>query len=338
MFDIIIIGAGPVGLYSAYLCEKLGYKVVVLEEDKIIGKPLRCSGLISKNIEKFFPDIKTWNVVENEIDTAILHSSKCEFRLSKNKAAYVINRFKFDKKISEMVNSPIKTGQKAVKIERSKYVEILTNKDKFRGEMVLFCDGPNGLSSKLIEKKRNVKGLFAIVKERNNANYVELYFNKKFLNDGFFWKIPRGESVEYGGWGSDVNFRYIEKFLGIKNYEKFAGLIPVYPVKKSYGERFLLIGGAAGQNKPWSGGGVIYGLTCAEIASKIVEKAFHFNYFSEILLKEYEVEWKKKIGKQIKLGLLFRKFLRFSNDFELNLLFALAKFFDYRWMDMDFIV
>ena len=53
MFDIVIVGAGPVGLYTAKLCEDMGYKVTVLEEDNEIGKPVSCSGLISRNIERF---------------------------------------------------------------------------------------------------------------------------------------------------------------------------------------------------------------------------------------------------------------------------------------------
>jgi flavin-dependent dehydrogenase len=336
MLDVIVVGGGPVGLHTAGLCKRMGYKVAVLEEDASIGEPLRCSGLISRNVTKFFPDIEKWGVVENVIDYAVLHSRKSDLTLRKTKAAYVIDRSLFDKKIAEQSGCEIKFGCRAGKINvRDDHVEIITNKGDVKGEMAIICDGPNSMLSK---KRKVVKGLIAIVKGENHAKNVDLCFNKSLLHDGFFWKIPRGKTTEYGAWGSTVKFTDIEKFFGIKKYEKFAGLIPIGPVKKSYSERILMAGSSAGQVKPWSGGGVIYGLTCAEIAAKTIEKAFKCNDFSEFVLKQYETAWQKKIGRQIKMGLIFRKFLEHSNDFQLDAALRTGKIMNYSWMDMDFIV
>lgn len=336
MLDIVVVGAGPVGLYAAGLCEKMGYKVAVLEEDREIGKPLRCSGLISRNVRRFFPDIEGWGVIENQIGAAILHSKRSELVLRKAKAAYVINRTLFDKKISEGVESEIKFGCRAEKISiRDNHIEIATKRGTFKGEMAMLCDGPQTM----LAKKRNVvKGLIAIVDKPDVSNSVDLYFDKKILRDGFFWKIPRCETTEYGAWGKSVRFADIEKYFGIRRYEKFAGLIPIGSVKKSYGRRVMMIGSSAGQVKPWSGGGVVYGLTCAKIAANVVEKAFRYDDFSETAFEEYETRWRGKIGKQIKMGLLFRKFLERSNDFQLDLALRTGRMFNYGWMDMDFIV
>jgi len=340
MFDIAVIGGGPVGLYAAALCKNMGYKIAVFEEDKEIGKPLRCSGLISGNIHKFLPQIEKWGVIENEVDAAILHSKRSKLALKKRKAAYVINRSLFDKKLSEPVEKDIILDCRVIGLDVLKNgMKIKTNKGIFESEMALICNGPNSMIGRRFSGSMQVvKGLIAIKQERNCAKNVDLYFDKGFLRDGFFWKIPRGRTTEYGVWGKNVKFTDIEKFFGIKNYEKFAGLIPVKPVRKSFSERILLVGGAAGQSKPWSGGGVIYGLTCAEIAAKIVEKAFRFNDFSEDALKEYEIGWRRKIEKQIKFGIAFRKFLEKSNDFQLDIAFRTGKLFSYSWMDMDFIV
>ena len=340
MFDVVVVGGGPVGLYTAKLCEDMGYRVVVLEEDRNIGKPLKCSGLISRNIERFFPDIREWNVIENEVDLAVLHSKRSELVLKKAKAAYVINRTKFDEKISEFVKSRVRLNCKAKGITfRKNWVEIDTAKGKLRGEMVIGCDGPDSTIGKGISVgEETVKGLMGIVKTKDHSNKVDLYFDKGSLKDGFFWKIPRGETTEYGVWGKYVKFADLERFFGLKEYEKFAGLIPVRPVKRTYSRRVLLIGSSAGQVKPWSGGGVIYGLTCAKIASNIIEKAFRFNDFSEGVLKEYESKWRGSVGKQISLGLMFRKFLRSSTDLQLDIAFRTGRLFNYGRLDMDFIL
>jgi digeranylgeranylglycerophospholipid reductase len=339
MFDVVVVGGGPVGLYTAKLCEDMGYKVVILEEDREIGKPLKCSGLISRNIEGFFPDIKEWGVIENEVDSAVLHSRRSELVLKKAKAAYVIDRTKFDKKISESVRSEIRLNCKAKKITfRENWVEIDTNRGKIRGEMVIGCDGPDSTVGRSFGRKDMVKGLIGIVREKNRSKKVDLYFDKGSLKDGFFWKIPRGGKTEYGAWGKHVKFRDLERFFGLKNYERFAGLIPVRPVKRTYSRRVLLVGGSAGQVKPWSGGGVIYGLTCAKIAANITEKAFRFNDFGEGVLKEYERKWGERVGKQISLGLLFRKFLKSSTDLQLDIAFRTGSLFGYGRLDMDFIL
>ena len=336
MYDVVIIGAGPVGLYTAYQCEKMGFKVAVIEEDKEIGKPLKCSGLISRNVKKFFPDIESWNVIENEIDTAKLHSRRGELSLKKPGAAYVINRTLFDRKISEMVESKIWLGHKARDVVlKDGLIEIATNKRIFKGAMTAVCDGPNSIDA---GKRKTVNGLIAIANEADGSNGVDLFFDKKRISDGFFWKIPRGKTTEYGAWGSRVNFSDIERFFGISGYEKHAGIIPVGPVKKSYSERRLMIGSSAGQVKPWSGGGVVYGLACSKIGAGVIKKAFDDNDFSENALKEYELKWRAKIGRQIRMGLIFRKFLERSNDFQIDAALRAGKLFRYGWMDMDFIV
>lgn len=336
MHDVIVVGGGPVGLYAAGLCSKMGYETLVIEEDGEIGKPLRCSGLISSNIEKFFPDIKNWGVIENAVDSAVLHSRRSSLVLKKPRAAYVINRSLFDKKIAKLAGCKIMLNRRVTGIKiKSDCAEISTNRGVVNGRMVLVCDGPNSL---LAGRRNSVKGLIAITNNENRAGNVDLYFDKKLLRDGFFWRIPRGKTTEYGVWGSDVKFSDIDRFFGIKKYEKFAGMIPIGPAKKTYGERALLIGSSAGQVKPWSGGGVIYGLTCAEIAARTVEKAFRLDDFSASILSEYEREWKKALAKQIKIGIVFRKFLRHSNDFQIDVVLRAGNILSYSWMDMDFIV
>ncbi|MDD5487178.1 MAG: FAD-dependent oxidoreductase, partial [Dehalococcoidales bacterium] len=45
--DILIIGAGPVGSYTASKLAKQGYKVDVLEKRTALGAPVCCAGIIS---------------------------------------------------------------------------------------------------------------------------------------------------------------------------------------------------------------------------------------------------------------------------------------------------
>jgi digeranylgeranylglycerophospholipid reductase len=336
MYDVIVVGAGPSGLYSASLLEK-SLRVLVLEEHKEIGKPVQCSGLISKNLGGFVRIDEGF--VENEVRGAILHSPKNEVKLEKpDGAAYVIDRGKFDRFLERGLKSEIVLNSKVSKVDvKRDFVSVKTQGKEFKSRMLLGCDGPDSFVRNHfgIRPRESLRGLIAITKEKSDSDFVELWFDKSLLPDGFFWKIPRGESMEYGMLSKNAKFQGLENFFSLKGYEKRAGLIPI-GLQKTYFPRTLLVGDAAGQVKPWSGGGVIYGLTCAKIASDTIKKAFKERDFSEEFLKQYETLWRKNIGKNIILGLMFREFYKDMDSGDLERFFEKLKGRRLDELDMDF--
>ena len=175
-----------------------------------------------------------------------------------------------------------------------------------------------------------------------SSGFVDIWYNKDWT-DGFLWKIPRGQTEEYGMLGSSPKFDDLEKFFNIKGkvkwIEKRAGSIPIGPTK-TYFDRVLLIGDAAGMCKPWSGGGVIYSLTAAEIAAWTIKQAKDANDFSEKFLKKYEKGWKKSFGRQIKAGKVGMSVFKKMNNNQLNFAFSSMKRtrFLMNRLDMDFFV
>ena len=106
--------------------------------------------------------------------------------------------------------------------------------------------------------------------------------------------------------------------MGIRSNEIYGGLIPIGGVKPSFKGRIALIGDAAAQVKPFTGGGLIYGFTCAKIASEtIIPK-------KPETLKTYDLFWRKRLAKQIFLGQLIRLFYKFPHILQ-NVLFAMAR-------------
>lgn len=338
MYDTVVIGGGPSGLYSAKLLEKR-FKILVIEEHKEIGKPVQCSGLISRNIEDFVKIDKDF--VENEVKGAIIHSQKKEIKLMKpDKAAYVIDRKGFDKSLAKGLKSEIMFNTRVMGIDiASEHATVKTNGKEIKTKMILGCDGPNSVVRNHfgVKPRETLKGLIAITSQRNDSDFVELWFDKGSNPDGFFWKIPRGGKTEYGMLSEKSTFNAIEKFFKIKNYEKRAGMIPI-GLQKTHFPRTLLVGDSAGQVKPWSGGGVVYGLTCAKIASDVVKKAFDANDFSEAFLEQYETRWIREIGKNINLGLMFREFYKDMDSDGVERFFEKLRNRDMNEFDMDFPV
>ena len=341
MFDVIIAGAGPSGLYAARCCEKAGLSVLVLEEHARIGNPCHCSGLISKNLDMFIRPDKIW--IEHEVKGAIIHSpNRKKLKVKKpHPVAYVVNRTKFDQFLASKVKSEIKlkSGIESFNVTDNGVV-VKSGSKTFKSKVLLGCDGSDSFVRKSmnVKPKETLNGIIAIIDEKNTSEFVELWFDKNVC-DGFLWKIPRGKTTEYGMLGTVVKFSQLESFFKLKTqYKKYAGLIPLGP-PKTYFNRVMLVGDAAAHVKPWSCGGVIYSLITAQIAAEVVKQAKEANNFSEKFLKKYEQEWKRKIGSRIKAGMIARRVFKKMNNAQINLAISSAKGLGFLMnkLDMDFL-
>jgi len=339
MKDVIIIGAGPVGLYAAKLLKKKGIDVLIIEEHQDIGKPKKCSGLISKNIESLVPINDSF--VDHKVSGAVLHTPAGDINLQKRgTAAYVIDRGLFDQSLAKGLE-PLITNARCESISlNSDSVTVKTNKGEFKAKLVFGCDGPNSMVARAIgsKPKELVNGIIAIADQSNTGDMVELWFDKDIAPDGFLWKIPRSKKTEYGMMASKADFKILERFFktDLSKSERLGGTIPIGP-GKSYAERVLLVGDAAAQIKPWSGGGVVYGLTAAKIAANVAAKALKNNDFTERALSEYERQWRDMIGMGINIGLMFREFYKEASNDILKDFFNEMKNRNMNELDMDLL-
>jgi digeranylgeranylglycerophospholipid reductase len=338
--DVLVAGAGPVGLYLAGLLEKSGLKVRLLEEHGKIGLPNHCSGLVSRNLDLFVKPRGEW--IEHEVSGAVFRVGLSSVRLEKSPtAAYVIDRSKFDAFLAEGLD--VRLGERVEGVSQGEEgVTLKTSKGLYKADMLIGCDGANSMVAKHFHSRprKSLMGVIAITREEDFSRSVEITIDKARAKDGFFWRIPRGKTTEYGMFSSKADFLELEKFFRHpKPLERRAGLIPMGP-RKTFFERTLLVGDAAGMSKPWSGGGLIYGLTAARIAARVVKEVFQERDFSEGFLARYESCWKKAFGRQIQAGMLGRKLFENMGDFEIRMVLKCARIFNplLNGLDMDFLV
>ena len=319
MHDLIVVGAGPVGSYLASLCSS-GMKVMVLEEHPEAGNKA-CSGLVSGRLKSILPAnvARTPGLFQHAVKAALIHfmGSELEVR-KKTAAAYVIDRDLLDKNLAEHAESmgcEVRFGERVGKISVLKdRVSVRTGGNAFESKAVAGCDGANSITARCIGARpaEILNGLILYEDAEDRSDRVEMWFDRKLVKDGFLWRIPRGSQTEYGGMGSNLSFPILDKFFGTGK-KRIAGRraspIPV-GIVKTYADRVLLAGDSACQTKPWSGGGITYGLLSAKAASDVISRAVEKDDFSARLFSEYETLWKKLLIRDIQAGLVFRDMYR----------------------------
>lgn len=335
MYDVIIAGAGPAGLKLAKSLED-ELDLAVLEKNNSTGKKV-CSGLVSKNLDRFVKMEKDW--VEHTVRGADVHFPYSNLKLRKpGTAAYVINRGKFDRSLEKNLETGIDFGERVtgLKVE-SDGVKVKTTKGIKRCKILVGCDGAGSVVRRHFGQEPDgiLNGIVVYRNESSTSDTVDLWFDRKVLSDGFFWKIPRGKKTEYGMWGKRANISDLKSFFKIRDCSPEAAPIPIGIIKTSF-ERTLLLGDAACQVKPWSGGGIIWSFAAAEIAAEKILRALELE--SPEILNEYDREWKEEFGGILSKAMFMRKLYRFTPDRLTGIIINLYKKFGHpNNLDMDFV-
>jgi len=242
-----IIGAGAVGLYLAWKLAEKDCQVTVFEKRGQIGKSC-CSGIFSERILGFVPQSR--RLIEREISSLFVHFPGKTVKIFFKKRFFLMNHAKLDRLLSELA--------------RDAGAEIVLNysikeKDLASFERVIGCDGALSETRKklgLPDPKFRL-GLQKFVGQKDTFSPL---IETRALRSGFSWRIPRGDKTEYGAL---ISLQEVENFPGYTD----SALVPqglIVPKNK----RITLCGDAAGLTKPWSGGGVIWGLTAAQMLLK----------------------------------------------------------------------
>jgi flavin-dependent dehydrogenase len=258
---VAIIGAEFLGLYLAWKLSERGNEVFVFERKEKIGGNT-CSGLYSERIFDFVPEVK--KLAKNKINFCKIYFPKKTIFIHFKKEFFVFDRSEVDNLIKDLAQNS------GVKIFLSKNISLFDlSKFSKEFERIIGCDGANSVVRDFLNlpKPKFYLGIKCIEKKKNYENFVETWPTK----NGFLWKIPRGKETEWGIMEEPKFAKEIfENFLKKQNLklEKIeSAIIPQgFIIPKN--EKITLCGDAAGLTKPWSGGGVIWGLMSANLLLK----------------------------------------------------------------------
>ena len=101
--------------------------------------------------------------------------------------------------------------------------------------------------------------------------------------------------------------------------------LPLAPIEKTYGDRVLVLGDAAGLVKPTTGGGIYYSLLSAQLASGTLGAALAADDLGSARLAAYQSAWRKHLGSELRWQLILRRVAQRLSDRDIDRLFDLAQ-------------
>ncbi len=332
MYDFVVVGVGPPGARFARRAAEAGYDVLALEKGRL-GEPLACSGHVSTDIWEYVPETATQRLFQNRIYGARFHIDGPDSRsypfYKQREISNVIDRVELDRTLADCARdagadvreghtvTDVDDGDECVRLE----VAVADDADSIAGSgadnptdtveiearMVAGCDGPNSRVRQEVDlpsPDEFLHGVLAFDPDPDHGDRVDVHLTAP---EFFAWRIPRGDAgVEYGlgappGTAVSEMFDQLTDEYEVSTSNTCSGLIPVGPPSQVTGHRTFLIGDAAAQTKPFTGGGILYGMTAADIAAERIDPD------RPATLAEYESGWRDELAEEIRLGRWVRR-------------------------------
>ena len=317
-----MVGAGPAGSYIAYELASSGHGVAVFEEKGASGLNICCTGIISTECFQSLDLGKDMILTEVKSAKFCSPSGRCLKFQTDNVQAYVVDRLLLDKALASKAQA-----QGAQYFFSSPVIDVVPGKDSIQVETS--CSGAkeifsaravvlaNGFAPKLPHKlglgriKRFLIGAQAEI-EAKDIDEFEVYFGQGIAPGAFAWLVPISVDKAYVGLLATSQAKlYLQKFLSslfsrgrIRSRDVEIGqrAVPMGTLTRSYGDRLLVIGDAAGQVKPTTGGGIYFGHLGARIAAEVLDGALSSDSLTADRLSRYQKKWRAKMDKELSHG------------------------------------
>ena len=350
-YDIVVVGAGPAGSVTAKCAAQKGASVLILEKRAEVGVPIRCGeGLDKKGLARIgiSPD-KKW--IANEVKGAhIIAPSGISLELKEgmagNEVGYVIKRDVFDKELAKdaiRAGADIRVKTSAVDIiEKDGFVSGV--KAKHMGETFNINSkivvGADGFESQIgrwagIDTSVKPSDIYACFQYYMVGVDVDSDFSDFYLGScapgGYAWVFPKGGNRANVGLGLQVSKikekgepkRYLDAFVKARKklskgtpVAHIAGAVSVCaPIERTVGNGIMLVGDAARQIDPMTGGGILNSGIAAQIAADVAIEALEAKDFAAGFLSRYEKGWRARLeDKMYRNWMAKRKYSDLSDD------------------------
>ncbi len=353
-YDVVVIGAGPAGSVAARYAAENGASVLILERDREPGIPVRCAEGVSHNGIVPFIDIdKRW--IASQIDVAKLTSPNGESAFMHNNGiGYVLERRIFDTALCELA---AKHG--ACLITKANALDLIKENDKICGvkyrymgetkevrcDLVIAADGTEsrvgrwaGINTAVALRDIDTCVQYTLAGIDIKKDIVEFYFGNEVSPGGYIWIFPKSDNTANVGIGISGHLshekgpkEFLDKFVEKRfpnatiTYTVYGGVPTSATLKEIVRDNIMLVGDAARQVNPITGGGIVQGIIAARIAGKLAAEAVKKGQFDAKFLKKYHKEWDKILGNTQKVMHSMKEKFLFMTDERFNNLVRFCK-------------
>ena len=347
-YDIVVVGGGPAGSMAAWEAANAGSSVCLLEKDRDIGNPVRCGEAAGESgIEQFVNVKDSWIaekitgaklVSPSGITVDVDFASETGFILNRRIFDYDLSRYAANAGANVYTKAYVKNVLKNENQINGVVLDYLGEEKEIHAKIVIGADGLTsrvgrwaGLKTQVRMKDMESAVQYSVANIDVERNKMIMYVGKNHAPGGYLWIFPKGSRFANIGIGISGKYSknksaksYLDEFMAREYpnatiHTTMCGGVPcAKPMKEPINDGLMLVGDAAHQINPMTGGGIVSGMKAGWIAGQVAANAVQKGDYSKGFIQAYPDRMWKDFGKNYERFYNIKQAIENLTDDDLN--------------------